>query len=370
MKKNTFYLLLFLIFSTLGMKSQTNYFLEGQLGKNKIYLNFNSDNSELDGSYFYRNSLKNIPLEGAVNNGKFVLKFENHFNKIFEKFELSKSSKTSFKGFWTNQKGKKIPLILTVINFSKFPHNFAIGAIGLINEFDLIKLSLLEFKPDSVSKFHGKELIWYSEKHCKSPFFRLGDNFSERNKSVINPILNTIQIQNTLAQLDCSSGFEYNTGDGIEYTVNVNYMNDNLLGFKIFSSWFCGGAHPDFGGRGYLLDLNNGKEYDIDAILAFDKTVTNEIQGGFDAYSAYRQSYFAPKLFELINNHTQLTNETERDCDYTDLEIWNFPSWNFTEEGIEFTPTFYRAARACEEPFLVPFESLKQFKNPKYPYTF
>jgi hypothetical protein len=228
----------------------------------------------------------------------------------------------------------------------------------------------MEFKQDSVSKFHGKELIWYSEKHCYSPFFRLGNYFSEKSKSVINPILNTIQIQNSLAQLGCSSRFEYNTGDGIEYTVKINYLNENLLGFNIFSSWFCGGAHPDFGGQGYLLDLNNGKEYEIDDILAFDKTVTNEKQGGFDAYSAYRQNFFAPKIFELINNYTQLTNDAERDCDYTDLEIWNFPSWNITEEGIEFTPSFYRAARACEDSFLVPFESLKQFKNPKFLYNF
>lgn len=359
--------ILLLVFGIQFIHSQNSYFLEGQLGKNKIYLTFKSDNIDLDGSYFYRNSLKNIPLKGVVNKGKFVLKFENYGNKILEKFELTKSSNKTFTGFWTNQKRKKITLTLTAIDFSKFPSN---SAISSENNLDVVKLSLLEFKQDSVATFHGKELVWYSEKHCYSPFFRLGNHFSERNKSTINPILNTIQIQNSLAQLDCSSGFEYNTGNGIEYTVSVNYMNDNLLGFKIFSSWSCGGAHPDFGGQGYLLDLNNGKEYDIDDILAFDKTVTTKKQGGFNAYSAYRQTFFAPRIFELINTYTPLTNEDDRDCNYTDLEIWNFPSWSFTEEGIEFTPYFYRAARACEEPFLVPFNSLKQFKNPKFPYTF
>ncbi|MNR41055.1 hypothetical protein D3C85_1594000 [compost metagenome] len=66
--------------------------------------------------------------------------------------------------------------------------------------------------------------------------------------------------------------------------------------------------------------------------------------------------------------HFEKPKDDDDPCDYTDEEYWDFPSWNYTEKGIEFTPIFYRAARSCEEPYLVPFEKLKKYKNPKFPY--
>ena len=135
--------------------------------------------------------------------------------------------------------------------------------------------------------------------------------------------------------------------------------------------WDCGGAHPDFGSSGYLIDLNNGKQYGIDDILAFDKSVTGDKENNFDAFSKYRSTYFAPKLLAVLNSqeHFEKPKNDDDHCDYTNEEYWDFPSWNYTEKGIEFTPIFYRAARSCEESFLVPFEKLKKYKNPKFPYS-
>jgi hypothetical protein len=63
------------------------------------------------------------------------------------------------------------------------------------------------------------------------------------------------------------------------------------------------------------------------------------------------------------------TPDSDDNCDYTDLDSWDFVSWNFTEKGIEFIPYFYRAARNCEEPFLVTFEKLSSYKNKYFPYN-
>lgn len=126
-------------------------------------------------------------------------------------------------------------------------------------------------------------------------------------------------------------------------------MDNNLIGFEVFSSWFCGGAHPDFGGVGYLLNLNTGKSYDLDDIYKIDSET----------------------IYNLINEREHFEKPASDDdyCDYTDLEYWDSPRWTISKEGFYFTPYFYRAARSCEEAFLVPFSKLRPYKKHSFPYN-
>ncbi|MGX7667214.1 hypothetical protein [Flavobacterium pedocola] len=354
---------------------QNNYYLEGKLGKSKIYMYlevYDTEENAVQARYFYESSLKDIVLEGTLVNGKFELFFKDYAtDKIFEKFELTRLPNNRFKGFWSNQAAKKTALELKPIDFSKFKTNPIVKKED--DPLDVIKLQFIKFSKDSTSLYNHKKIDWYSEKHCKVPFFRLSDDFAAASREKINPQLNTIHLEEVLSQLNCSTRYNYSEGNGIEYTVKIGFLNKDLLGFEMFRSWDCGGAHPDFGGQGYLLDFNTGKSYQLDEIIAFDKSVTYDKDNNFSAYSEYRTKYFAPKLFELINatQHFKKPADSEEDgCDYTNLEFWNFVSWHFTADGIEFTPYFYRAARSCEEPFPVSFDALRKYKNPSFPYTF
>lgn len=369
-------LLLFFIYSQL-IFGQDTYYLEGKLGKGTIYMkieDFSSEDNTIDATYFYQNSLKDILLEGHRNKDKFTLAFKGiNDNTLYEKFELTKSANTSFKGFWIGKSGKKNPLELKPVDFSKYKSHQPLDENHYDSKLDAVKLHFAVFLKDSTSVFNGKKIDWYSEKHCRVPFFRLSDDFSETVRQKINPKLNSLHLEEVLSQLNCSNRFEYSQGNNIEYTVKIGFTNKDLLGFEIFRSWDCGGAHPDFGGQGFLYDLNTGKNYEIDEIIAFDKSVTSDRDNNFDAYSDYRTKYFAPKLFDLINQTQHFKKPAEDDeeaCDYTNLEFWNFVSWNFTKDGIEFTPYFYRYARSCEEPFLVPFDAIRKYKNPLFPYNF
>ncbi|MFB3389463.1 hypothetical protein [Flavobacterium sp. LAR06] len=362
-------LFFFAFYSMIAMAQDRTYYLEGTLAKSKIYMKievFNSDEN-VSATYFYQNSLKDIKLEGKMNKNSFTFSFKPN-DAILEKFYLNKAANNSFEGSWYNTSGKQLPVQLQTIDFSNYKSN--LDKYYADDKLNLVKYKFLEFKKQKVTTYNNKEFIWYSEKHCDSDFFRLGSNFSEKNKAVINPILEKIHTQNTLDQLNCASSFEYSEGKGIEGNSTINFLNTNLLGFEISSSYYCGGAHPDFGSSGFLIDLNNGKNYQIDNILAFDKSVTTEKESDFSSYSTYRSTYFAPKLLAVLNSefHFEKPKDDDNPCDYTDEEYWDFPSWNYTEKGIEFTPIFYRAARSCEEPYLVPFEKLKKYKNPKFPY--
>ncbi|WP_374550898.1 hypothetical protein [Flavobacterium sp.] len=361
---------LFIISTSIAFSQNKTHYLEGTIGKSKIYLTIDEDENRLFVNYFYQNSLKDIMLEGTKTKNSYNFNFgERTEESISEEFSLVKN-KNTFVGTWKNKNGKKLKVSLAPINFNLYKNSE--NSITLENKMDLVKLKFLKFSQDSVSTYNNKKILWFSEKHCSSTFFRLSDDFSEKTRQVINPILNEIHITQTLSQLNCTSLFYYNSGNDIENTTTISFLNSNLLGFQIFSSWYCGGAHPDFGGNGYLIDLNNGKQYEIDEIIAFDKSVTTEEKSGFEAYSKYRNDFFAPKLFELINNNEHFVKpENDYDvCDYTDIDVWDFVSWNYTEKGIEFTPYFARVERSCEEPFLVEFKDLEKYKNIQFPYSF
>ena len=372
-------ILLFFIFHPIiaFCQSQEDTYLEGTIAKSKIYMRIHifgsaTEEPNTNGVYFYQNSLKDINFEGTQKNNVFTLVFK-HQDTILEKFVLKKVGNTNFEGIWSDHKGKSFPVKLSPINFSNYKSTLPKDYYE-DEELNLIKLKFLEFKKQKTTVYKNKQIVWYTEKHCDVLFFRLGETFSEKSKKAVNSILEKIHIENTLDQLNCSSDWYYNSGGGIEYDTELTFLNTNLLGFKTHMNWFCGGAYPDFGTEGYLIDLNTGKNYEIDEIIAFDKSVTTEKESGFDKYSDYRNKYFAPKLFALVNTeqHFKKPKDTNEDpCDMTELDRWKYILWVYTEKGIIFTPSFEHYRKGpCQEDFLLPFEKLKKYKNSKFPYQF
>lgn len=371
-------LLFLVVFQSFLVFSQDKiYYLEGTLAKSKIYMSINifgsaAEDPNTNAIYFYQNSLKDIHLEGTKKNNVFTLIFKKE-DTIQEKFILKKVDNINFEGTWSDAKGKSFPVKLTLIDFSNYKSTLPKDYYD-DEKLNLIKYKFLEFKKQKTTVYKNKEIVWYTEKHCNAPFFRLGDTFSEKNKNTVNPILEKIHIKNIIDQLNCSSDFNYNSGESITYDTSLTFLNNNLIGFKTSSEWYCGGAYPDNGTTGYLIDLNTGKNYEIDDIIAFDKSVTTEKESNFDSWVKYRKNYFAPKLYSIINSEQHFVKPKETDeepCDLTNLDQWwGDETWVYTEKGIEFTPSFPHAMRACEETFLVQFEKLRKYKNPKFIYQF
>lgn len=372
--KKIFFLLLVLQ-STLAFCQNDEFYLEGTLGKSKIYMRiyvFGSPDEKPNTTavYFYQNSLKDIPLEGTRKNNDYTLEFE-YRDTIYEKFSIKKLANNHFEGTWKNYKGKSYLVNLSPINFSNYKANLSYSYSD--EKLNFVKSKYIEFKIQKTTTYKNKQIEWYSEKHCDVKFFRLGSSFSDKNKNAINPILKKLHIESTLDELNCTNRNNYNDGGGFSYDTSLTFLNNNLLGFKTDYEVYCGGAYPDNGTTGYLIDLNTGKNYEIDDIIAFDKSVTTEKESDFDTWVKYRQAYFAPKLFAIINSeqHFQKPKNTDDDpCDMTDLDRWwGDETWVYSEKGIEFTPSFPHVIRSCTETYFVPFEKLRKYKNPKFKYN-
>ncbi len=364
----------FLLLTLTGRaRSQEYAYLQGTIGAYPIAIRIScyNDTDCGDTRYYYKKALKDIVLEGSRQGKHYVLQTSEYNSEPRETFDLYEQADHSMSGTWS-MGNKKLPVTLqplrrtdvrNIPDFVKHSDNESLS-----DPYEYLRAASLVLVRDSVARYKNKEFVWFREKASDMSLFRLGNGFSPAQLKKINPMLDEIQLTEAMNQMSCS-GF---SGGSIDFTVTITYLDDHLLGFRIFSSWFCGGAHPDFGGQGYLLDLNTGRQFDLDEILSFDTTAVSEAKGGFDRFSDYRNHFFAPKLLELMTraHGFEKPKDEEDQCDYTDQEIWDFPSWEYGEEGISFTPIFGRAMRACEESFLLTFEQLKAYKNPKFPFNF
>lgn len=389
-------ILFLFIFTFCTAFASKEYTLQGTIGKAKICMKFEDYTMDypkdepriVDVRYFYHSSLKDIVLEGFRNKNTFVFYFDKDENRFKEKFTLTKASNGNFTGTWENGKGKKLPVSLSPIvpgsTTNPYQHIALVEKYRQTDSYEYIRSGLLQFQDDSTSSFKGKTLRWVHEKHGATYGFYLASDFDPAVQKRTNPKLEAILFQNAMDQLGCSSGFDYSSGNNIEYSVVPNFLDKNLLSFTIWSSYYCGGAHPDFGKTGYLFDLNTAKEYSLEDVLVFDPSAVsykeNSDDESFSKFTAYRTNYFAPKIIELLLADQQIhpkeaeTNpEEEISCNdlYLNPESWTFASWEFTPEGIVFYASVFRAARVCEaDGFTIAFKTLQPFKNKAFPYAF
>lgn len=329
------------------------YDLEGTIGKIPIFMHLEKyDDTDVMGTYFYKSSLKDIKFRGEYKNGEYKFTVEEEYDKTSETFILKKVG-NNFQGKWINNKGKTLLVSLKPINVSA--HSGVYSSLDKYQDlkysdtYNYARMCYIDLKRDTVISDQGKSFVWFSEKHCSADFFRLGNGFTKMQLEAVNPILDNIHLDIIMNQLTCSSQWAYSDGAGIDYTTTINYLDNNLLGFEVFASWFCGGAHPDFGGVGYLIDLNNGHKYDVEEVY----NLTQET------------------LYKVLDSQYHFKKPTGEDdyCDYTEVEYWYPSSWKVVKGGVEFTPYFYRAARACENSYFIPFSKLEPYKVSSFPYT-
>jgi len=361
--------------------AQSSYDLQGTIGNLPVYFHLEEyegqtpDAPNVEARYFYQSSLKDVVMRGTRTGNKYILSVKEDERGYYEKCILTLDGAGKFTGAWVNRKGTSLPVSLKPLALFTINHpymdNSYVQELRQKDTFNYVRSSFIKLKRDSVTSYKGKSFVWISETHCSMSMFRLGNGFSKRTLELINPRLDAIHFNEIISQLSCTSEWGYNTGTNIDYTTAITFLNEYLLGFSIYSYYDCGGAHPDGGSQGYLLDLHSGRQYSLDEVIAFHSSVTTEAKSGFEKFSAYREKYFAPQLLKIGNAiHRFKKPAGEDDCDYLDENVWKYPAWHFTEAGIEFVPGFPRVIRNCEEEFLVPFSALKAYRNPAFPYPF
>ncbi len=229
------------------------------------------------------------------------------------------------------------------------------------------------FVPVRQQSWMGKGLQWYRSPVNGSEHFLLTSGYPAPTLQRLNRLLRDSAWAQVEAWSDClgsASGLgEYDT------TVTPRLMTSTLFSMSRFSSYYCGGAHPDFGDDPLNYSIAHDRELTLEEVLwvgrgparRFEgKTPQDSLEGAvWDAYSQYRSSQLAPWLYRqltrLYPQDMQGGKEGGAGALYS-VGDFDFPVWYLTPQGLYVSPTVARAVRATEYPefTLLPWALVRQ----------
>ncbi len=370
MKKLTVY---FFIFLAIAVKSngQGYFVLEGTVGRYPIVMMIEKSGA----TYFYKQYKHDIQLAGATEDRRNLflqkLVFDSDLDKdtVAESFELKMISNTLFnqwEGFWRDDKGNRLPVSLKLIdttkyNFSKIPDLQFENTVDRI--YNKARLSGLDFGNDSTTISGQYKLHWFREPLTGINSFEIKSGYPAMVLKKINEVIKEKYFTQLQAYFTCTGRH----GENGEYGSSIAgyFFSSKYISIESYSSWDCGGVHPDSNDDSFTIDARTGKEIlDFDELFSF--TVEKDFLGKDDDHDLYTERTQA--IFSILKKlyPKQMSKPvSEDDCNYSELHCWQYTPWHFTAKGLYIGTSFPHAANACNNPefSVIPFSVLKRYER-------
>ncbi len=354
------------LLSASAMAEEPPVVLTGTIGKSAVVMELDLNKPEaVTGRYFYQKYHLDLPLNGSIEDGELNLQEgTDDFNDTPRPvLRLQSDGKSGWQGTWSNPQGKIMPIELTPAKLPESNPDPFLTRLIHDSPYEYLRLSDLTLKKGKQQSFMGYQLQWWHEPQSNVSLFTLAGGYPEAQLNAINQHLTARLWQEVIDYHGCMLGASQFGSGEFEQTVTPELLSSAVVSVKISTSYSCGGAHPDFGDSPLNLNAKTGNPLSLEDILwigkdkpfhylyADDRADQNINTVGFDDYSNYREKNFAPWLisqFKQLYPHEMQKPKGDDDCDYSDAEIWYFPSWYLTAKGIHFGPSFARVMRDCE----------------------
>lgn len=317
------------------------------------------------GRYFYTRHRLDIRLDGEADaaGGCLLRELPSRWDEAAPKVQwrMRPAHNGQWRGEWIGLDGRRLPIQLTRVSASKLPPASDASLNSVRGEFEpyaWLRLTTLKLQPGKRETFQYRELQWQREPVSGIELFNVRAGYPANDLVRINRALARRHWAWIDESFECRSGNP--TGeDGFDTAIATpRLMSDRLLSVSLFTSYYCGGAHPDFADVPLNLDVASGRELRLEDVFWIGKgEPLFKAVGGQDwnqAWADYRNNTFAPWVVEqfkrLYPQEMAVPSDPEDACDYHASEVWQFPAWYATPDGIHLAAYFYRAARACDNP--------------------
>jgi hypothetical protein len=345
----------------------------GSLGNQSIVMEIDPpDQGGIEARYFYTRHHRDLTLTGKlISAGHLQLLEGNDDDADQPQLDLLRQPDGSWTGTWKNAQGHALKLVLQPASPTLPPADAPayLKQIARSNPYEYLRLHGLVLQQGRRQSFMGHALQWWVEPDSKVAFFQILDGYPAPQRERINAMLRDRLWSEVNSFYDCMAGASHDGGD-YEQTVTPRLMTPALVSISVFTSYECGGAHPDFGDAPINLDARTGHVLTLEDLVwlgkgkpfhylddsrtedaPHDNAEPNTVD--FDAFSDYRSTYFAPWLEQQLatlypEKMTPGDHADDDECGYDDPSVWQFPTWYLTPHGIYFEPSFARAARVCE----------------------
>lgn len=354
----------------------------GTLGKTSIVVELDLNKpDEVTGRYFYQKYRLDLPLNGALDGQDLKLQegLDDFDDTPRPELSLTKDENGGWQGSWTNPQGKTLPVTLKP---AQLPATAAddgyLSSLIHTDPYEYLRLSALELKAGKSENFMGYQLQWWTEPQSKISFFEIISGYPEASLPAINQKLRARLWQEVSGWHACMLGASRFGQGEYRQTVTPEYLSTDVVSISVFTTYDCGGAHPDFGEAPVNLNTKTADTLTLEDVVwvgegapfhylnTEDHALTGKNDVDFDTFAQYREKAWAPWLVKQLTaaypqQMKKPTEESDDDCDYSDPSVWQFPAWYFTQKGLYFDPTFARVLRSCESPewSVLPWSAMK-----------
>ncbi|MCC3705296.1 hypothetical protein LLR08_22420 [Rouxiella badensis] len=364
--KTKIILLMLSLLSASAMAEEPPVVLTGTIGRSAVVMELDLNKPEaITGRYFYEKYHLDLPLNGTEEDGELSLQEgTDDFNDTPRPtLRLQSDGKSGWQGTWSNPQGKIMPIELTPAQLPETNADPFLTKLIHDSPYEYLRLSNLQLEKGKEQTFMDYPLQWWHEPQSGVSLFTLASGYPEAQLKEINQRLMARLWQEVIDYHSCMLGASQFGSGEFEQSVTPELLSSTVVSVKISTSYSCGGAHPDFGDSPLNLNAKTGAPLSLEDIMWIGKekpfhymyAEDHDERGNngvsFDDYSTYREKNFAPWLisqFKQLYPSEMQKPKGNDDCDYSDAEIWYYPSWYLTPKGIHFGPSFARAMRDCE----------------------
>lgn len=343
---------------------QTHSF-SGTIGKYPIYFQMTIEGNTVNGVYFYKNKLVDLPLSGTYKSGMITLKSSDEYGGDIsepETFKFKWPNKAP-EGSWS-KKGRQLafklnPLTTKETNSLKCSNPHLIKTDLIKNDLTRVKIGLFRLKEvDSVKTINHIKTRHFEEVLTGIELFRIDSGMVAGKQKDANSYLEYLQISEFLESLSCASYSTY----GAEYSFGLTSLSlsSDFMCFSVFKTYYCGGAHPNEDNYAVNYNLNTRETVSWSEYLLPGKdTLYNE---RIYAYLAKSE----PEYFDESNSIGSA--DVYLDCNYYQKNLWFDCDFVFTADGVKLLPSFAHFAAFCLEPewAIIPYSELKDLIKPEF----
>ncbi|MHB2140360.1 hypothetical protein ACX64L_20785 [Pseudomonas monsensis] len=370
---------LFTLISTAHAEEGRRVFT-GTLGKMPIVLELNTtQQDEVTGRYFYEKYHRDLELSGSLQDSTLdLVEGNNRYgdDKPLPTLKLEETA-NGWQGEWQSPQGKKLPVKLAA---AKLPAPTSatlpfVAALPNDEPYEYLRLQGLKLKPAKKENFMGYELQWWTEPETKISLFSVESGLSKDDQQRVNQQLLGRLWNEVISYHSC----QLRGGENVEFMQQAEpkMISPAVVSLNISTSYYCGGAHPDFGDSPLNIDVKTGHPLSLEDVLwvGEGKPLLHAERDSLgdkplsEAESDARYRYVSKELVPWVIQQFTALYPTEMkkpaqddDCDFTDESIWGTTPWYFTDKGLYLGAYFARVQRSCDRPdwSILPYSVVKQ----------